>query len=73
MSEEKQALVNPQEECLKEINAVLQKYQFSLVPTFQFVPVTPREEAPKGEGPSPKPETTVEEVEEKVNDKGGDQ
>lgn len=59
MSQDK--LVNPQEECLKEINAVLQKYQLSLVPTFQFVPV------------APKPETTVEEVEEKVNDEGGDQ
>lgn len=38
---EKVEKVDNREECLKELNVVLQKYNFSLVPTFQLVEVKP--------------------------------
>ena len=47
------------EECLKELNAVLTKYNMSLLPTLQLVPAQ-------------KPETEPEEVIEEKDEEGGD-
>ena len=57
--EEKTPEVTEREECLKELNAVLTKYNMSLLPTLQLVPAQ-------------KPETEPEEVIEEKDEEGGD-